>query len=77
MPITLVAREQITIDFLRFHFSVPPQEQMFFGYSIDAIEGIGIHRCPPGFPGTVEVDVPLLLEIEFLSLVSYINNSTA
>ncbi len=73
MPILLKTREQITADFLRFRFAVPPNEQMFFGYSIDAIEGIGIHRCPEGSPGTVEVDVPLLLETEFLNLVTYIN----
>ena len=76
MPIELITRAQISPDFLRFRFHVPKNEQMFFGYSIDAMEGIGIHRCPEGYPDQVEVDVPLLLETEFNHLLSCINSST-
>ncbi len=69
MQIEVIRKEQLSELFYRYYIKLPKKEFQFFGYTIEAIEGLGSHHVCKDLPDCMEVDVPVSQETDFLDII--------
>lgn len=73
--IRISGRDELSGGFHRYYVALPKREYHFFGFILESIEGLGYHRESKDRPGCMEVEVPDVLEAEFIALVEAIDTN--
>lgn len=70
MQIKIISTKKISDHMERWLFSLPRDKFMEFGFFIESMEGIGIHRRSFEAENQMEVDVAIGFRDELLALLS-------
>jgi hypothetical protein len=69
MEIKVIRTEQISPQMERWQISLPKARFMEFGFFVEALEGVGLHRRSYEAEGQMEVDVAIGMKDELTALI--------
>ena len=70
MEIRIIRTEQLSPQMERWVISLPKARFMEFGFFVEALEGVGLHRRSQEAENLMEVDVAVGMKDELLALIS-------
>lgn len=76
MNIKVIKTEQISERMERWHVSLPKDKFMEFGFYLEALDGMALHRRSMEADNVMEVDVAIGFKDEVLALIEALYKSS-